>query len=518
MIIQKIVSKIASRQVLFTLILIMILGAILRLYDLPSTPPALFPDEAVNGINTLQVLQENGLKVFYKENFGREGLFMNIQAISVYFFGTESWALRLPSAIFGILTIWSVFLLTRELLKLRERQEEVFIYETRPLYQNINIGALVAAFFVATSFWHLNFSRIGFRAIMAPFFATLGSFLILKSARLKNNGEKFFWHAILGGFIFGVGMNSYLAFRALPILIGLYGIYELWQAKINMRLKDYVIWAGAISIGFVIAVAPLTLYFINNPEDLFGRTGDISIFKSETPIRDLGLNTLKTLGMFHIAGDFNDRHNLSGMRELSWPVGILAIIGFAYCIKSLRKFNIASAFLIIWFLVALLPVVLSKEGLPHALRAILVLPSIYIISAFGFISLYDWIKNKITFSNKINTERALKMIKTFGYVFAFGIILETSINYFIIWANNPNTQDAFDYEATEFAYNLRAMPNELKKYVYIPSGDMGINVVQFLTNSYTIENQNAKNIYYIREDEKEYYEKMKSVYVNSLRQ
>ncbi len=81
----------------FFLILIIIIAGFLRLYQINQLPPGLYPDEAMNGNNALEALSNTdfsakggpalGWKVFYPENNGREGLFINIQAISVAFFG-----------------------------------------------------------------------------------------------------------------------------------------------------------------------------------------------------------------------------------------------------------------------------------------------------------------------------------------------------------------------------------------------------------------------------------------------
>ncbi|MDO8523101.1 MAG: glycosyltransferase family 39 protein, partial [bacterium] len=147
------------RRKYWILVIIILLAAFFRLWDLKNIPPGLWSDEAMNGVNTIQANEGGGWKVFYPENFGREGLFINIQALFVKALGHEPWVLRLPSAIFGILTVLGLYLMTKELFFGRV--------------------AVFSAFFMATSFWHINFSRIGFRAIMAPFFLVWGFYFLL---------------------------------------------------------------------------------------------------------------------------------------------------------------------------------------------------------------------------------------------------------------------------------------------------------------------------------------------------
>src|SRR3989338_4260251 len=151
----------------WVLIAIIILAIFFRFWDLKNTPPGLWSDEAMNGTNTIQALEGGEWKVFYPENFGREGLFINIQALFVKFLGHEPWVLRLPSAIFGVLTVLGLYLMTKALFSIR--------------------AAIFASFFLATSFWHINFSRIGFRAIMAPFFLIWSFYFLFMAMRFSGS-------------------------------------------------------------------------------------------------------------------------------------------------------------------------------------------------------------------------------------------------------------------------------------------------------------------------------------------
>ena len=162
------------QKIIILLIFVIGVASFLRLYNIDETPPGLYPDEAMNGNNALEVLATGEYKVFYPENNGREGLFINIQALSVYIFGNEPWALRGVSALFGILTVLGLYFLTKEL----------FSCEIIKIYEGTKVKiALLSSFFLATSFWHILFSRIGFRAIMAPFFLTWGIYFLLLALR-----------------------------------------------------------------------------------------------------------------------------------------------------------------------------------------------------------------------------------------------------------------------------------------------------------------------------------------------
>jgi len=114
------------------LILILIIAAFFRLYNITppagGLPPGLYPDEAMNGNNALEAISTGQYKIFYPENNGREGLFMNIQAVFLKILmplfnnAPEPWMLRLASAFFGILTVLGIYFLAKELFKIPNSQ------------------------------------------------------------------------------------------------------------------------------------------------------------------------------------------------------------------------------------------------------------------------------------------------------------------------------------------------------------------------------------------------------------
>ncbi len=400
----------ANRKIFLLLLLILIIASFFRLYQITTTPPGLYPDEAMNGNNALQALRTgdfsalggpaSGWKVFYPENNGREGLFINIQALFLKAFNSPSqissketwegkpWVLRLPSAIFGILTVLGIYFLTKELFDVKisfspkppqpsghglQPQVEVArrgqaseSQDERSGLRKNEILALLSAFFLATSFWHINFSRIGFRAIMAPMFLTWSLYLLLKVLnQVKNKSEirnlkseiysKRTWDlglgtwcsAVLAGLLYGLGFYTYIAYRVTPVLIAFILLFHWFKNKDSPTRKKILVSSLLFLVSSFIVALPLGIYFLQHPADFFGRTSEISIFASPTPLKDFSLNVLKTLGMFNFAGDWNWRHNYAGAPELFWPVGILFILGVFIGIKSMvrsSKFEITLGF------------------------------------------------------------------------------------------------------------------------------------------------------------------------------
>ena len=199
---------IKNKTTKIVLLFILILSVFFRFWQLENSPPGLYPDEAINGNDALESLQNNNFKLFYSYNNGREGLFMWLISASFYLFGVSLWSLKLPSAIIGTLTVLGVYLFTKE----------IFIQK-----KNSTTIALLSSFFLAVSFWHVNFSRISFRAIIVPFSLVFSFYFLLKSFRVKKIKD-----AIISGIFFGLGFYSYPGFRLAVILLFL-ALFFFWR-------------------------------------------------------------------------------------------------------------------------------------------------------------------------------------------------------------------------------------------------------------------------------------------------
>jgi len=520
-------------KTIVALALILAAGAFLRGFRLTELPPGLYPDEAMNGNNALEAMRTGSYKPFYPENNGREGLFINIEAFTLRPLLTggalpEAWMLRIPSVLFGLLTILGIFFLTRELFRK-------------------NGIALFAAFLLTTSFWHINFSRIAFRAIMAPCFLVWGVFLLLLVFRKIEEGrgkkvenDEFLisnaksssnesiskfqnWELIrnselgirnslltlLAGAVYGIGMNSYIAYRATPLLV----IFACWLLAFRYGWKTALKILSLFVLGAVIIALPLIVYFAHNPQDFFGRTSEISVFSAPSPSLALGVNILKTAGMFFFSGDTNQRQNIAGAPELFWPVAILFAFGIALglwkLLASNSKFknlnfklkikNYPDAFAVLvlfaWLVVGALPEIFSNEGIPHALRAILMLPPAIILAAWGGERIYTWFRSK-------NAPQWL--VSVLVSLLAIGLFAEAYVSYFVVWGADPATADAFTKNYVNDAEALNSLPQTLPKYVVVSAGGMPVNgipmpaeTVMYLTDTYTPAEQTAKNVHYI---------------------
>ena len=153
----------------------------------------------MNGNNAVEVHETGQFKVLYPEPNGREGLYVNTLALLFNVFPSNvPWVIRLPAAVAGVLTVLGVYLFVVELFG--------------------DDPALLAAFLLATSFWHIIFSRIGFRAILAPLLLTWSLWLLIKAFKAVSVAKTTWGYAILAGIVYGLGFYTYIAYRITPLL------------------------------------------------------------------------------------------------------------------------------------------------------------------------------------------------------------------------------------------------------------------------------------------------------------
>lgn len=313
---------------------------------------------------------------------------------------------------------------------------------------------------------------------MAPFFM-IWSFYFLFLAMRKSKE----WLFALAGLIFGLGFHSYIAYRVAP-LVALLPLWRFYRKGGGVCRPCAV---GLFVFTAFLAALPLLWYYAQNPQDFLGRTAGISIFSAQEPLAKFSENFVKTLGMFNFAGDFNWRHNLAGSPQLWWPVGIFFLVGIWL---SFKKFKWPESFILLWFVVMLLPVALSNESLPHALRAIVLIPPAMIFAALGLDLVWENIRPRL---------------RIFIFVFLAAAALQAYSQYFLRWAPNFNVYQAFQTDITEKARWLGQQPVEIKKYVITDAVDradttgtpMSFQPIIFITDTFYPQKQTEKNIYYI---------------------
>ncbi|OGI14497.1 MAG: hypothetical protein A2878_03130 [Candidatus Moranbacteria bacterium RIFCSPHIGHO2_01_FULL_54_31] len=431
------------------LIVILIFAFAVRIYHIESVPAGLYPDEAANGVDALHALETGQFELFYPANFGREGLFINLQALSIALFGNTITGLKLWSILFGTLSVLGIYLLGKELFHRRA-------------------AGILAAFMLATSYWAINFSRIGFRAIMTTFLLTFSFYFFFRGLRTRS-----FRDFLIAGLIFGLGLHTYIAFRVAPLILII--LLPALLLSYENFLRRFWKHAALFILGAFIASAPMLYhFFIAHPEDFASRSSHISVFSPDVNHGDLLGTLAKTFSIslikYNFFGDQNWRHNYPPYPILDPFVGTFFLAGFLFIIwqtvillgRRIREGDrdtrlVTDFFLLGSFFAMLVPEFLTDEGLPHALRSIGTQMPVFLMAALAAF----WILKKA-----LRSQTGARVALLSILVIALGgSALFNLTKYFVFFAQSPVAGASFNDSYTNMARYLLSLPADIHKYV-----------------------------------------------------
>ncbi|MGA1824546.1 MAG: ArnT family glycosyltransferase [bacterium] len=334
---------------------ILLLAALLRVPLLSRIPNGFYHDEAVNGYDSYSILKTGRdpygecMPLFLRAlNDYRESLYVVLTIPSVAVFGLNEFATRFPAALIGIATVLALYFLTKALF-------------------NEKVG-LIAALLLAISPWHIQFSRIAFRAILFPFFFCLGLFFFIRSMQRPK-------HLYASVLFFGVSLHTYMAARVfVPLfLLGLTLMYRktLWS------MKKHTLTAAVI---FMLIVLPLFRFWIS-PQGMARARPKLG--------KSLSRNITNYFSYFRPCslfcnGDPNLRHSIKDYGQLYIFEFLTIVIGLFFLIAMKREHW---QFFLLWLL--LYPIPAAFTGSFHALRSIIGAPLFSIVSAYGIVQLAD---------------------------------------------------------------------------------------------------------------------------------
>lgn len=424
---------------------VVVLAAGLRLWRLDVLPPGLFYDEAYNGFDARQVLDGINRPLFFTANNGREPLFIYLQALSLAVLGATPFALRVTSAVIGIVTIPVIYFCAYTILK-----------TWPPIGDDDRKAgwlALVAATGIAISYWHLSLSRLGFRAnLLIPISALAIAFFW--RAWTQQRYRDYVW----AGVWLALAMYTYIAARVLPLVILAFVVVEAALGLWSYRAKRPELWrlwkprlSGLALLTAVtgLGVLPLVWTLVNDPALISTRTSQVSIWAALPPDKPVALldallaNLVTVARAFYDQGDQNLRHNLPG-RSVNDPLlAVLFTAGWVAALGQIRKPRFR--LLLIWFAVMLAPSVLSTEA-PHYLRSAGALPPLAVFYAVGAGAIVNLLQRALpqrSASPAQPATGALSMLAVALLMLAFSGAL-TAVDYFQRWARLPDLATDFN--------------------------------------------------------------------------
>ena len=428
------------------LVVTLLVAAFLRLWQLDTLPPGLHYDEAADTIIAQQIARGESAPIFVAAYTGKEVLFFYWAAAWMKLIGPTVFAMRLAAAMLGVLTVAVTTWTTREMfascLLHPASRSKMQVAGSKSI-------AVLATIFIATSFWHVLMSRLGFRSIAEPCIQALALAALFRGLRLN----RWIWIVIAGALI-GLNLYTYLAARLFPVAIAVIFCFLIAFDRGQRKLRAAQF--GAATLAALIVFAPLGTYFLNNPSAFLTRIEQVAPRGDQ--LTALLENVGRALGMFFLSGDPYIRFNLPGRPLFSLVWGVLFVVGLVTALIGIfrgrtiwRKTAYFS--LIAVTLIMLLPTALAvNEITPSNLRAIGMMPLVFVFPALG-----AWWLTKVIWT-RINTDEHRFLFERqrryVGWVVAGALLIgiaETTLTYFRVYANEPQLYVQSDGDLADLA-------------------------------------------------------------------
>jgi len=352
------------------LFLILFLAFILRFYKLAEVPHGMAWDEAgiaYNGFAIFNTRRDEWLQrlpISFR-SFGdyKAPLAIYQSGFFTEAFGMNLWAVRLPFMIHGVLAVLAIYLLFKEIFFKDKNQEK---------------WALLGAFLLAISPWHLHYSRIAFESGIALNLMLWGLYFFFLYLRLKKLPN------LLMASLCSI--SAIYAYHSSKVTIPLLFIF-LFFKNLNVFKKK--------STNIIITVFfSIVLLYPFLKDSFFGeglsRASSMVFAQGYTALellKKLLGNTLSYFSLdFLISGKNlgNYRHG-DGRFGVIEPISLILIIFYLFFKKNKSKL-LPTALMMIGL--GLLPAIIS-DGQSSSNRSILALPGFILLIVLAIRSIYD---------------------------------------------------------------------------------------------------------------------------------
>lgn len=299
------------------LVLILLVAAWLRFVDLGTNPPALNQDEAVNGYDafvlgkTFRDHHGNFLPIMLQSfDDWASPVLTYISVPFIKIFGLSVLNVRMVVALPGVISVWLFYVLLKH------------------FFSNKDL-AMVGAFLLAISPWHIALSRWAVPPSVVSFFLFLflDVFLWVED-KFKQDGK--IWRYIVPGVMAGILTATYPTQKLfVPLFIFVLGIIYL-----RKKIKNLLIFW----LSFGITVSPIYILTLINPI-YNSRFGTVSVFSGQNILR----NIISRYGEYFLpdfhfgVGDIDVMHQVPGLGNSYEFLMPFFYLGMVICFLGVLK-------------------------------------------------------------------------------------------------------------------------------------------------------------------------------------
>lgn len=508
------------------LLIIIILAVFFRYWRITEVPPGFNSDEAVGAMGALTTLRE-GIKYSYEGQGGGGALGFYFATVAFYLFGPSIATMRGLAAWAGVVSIFVNYWAVREIF--------------RATLNSLNRArwlAGLATLGLALSLWHISASRIAFAGIGVPFLMLPSVYFLwrgLNHPPLSSRRRGWGWGSfVVSGIFLGALMYIYLSGVFAPPLYAAFFIAQWLIIKFWQKAKQSPIsnlqsltppsayltshfWGLlATALTAILLLLPVVYVVLTRPELEPGTTRASQAFFLNPQINQgdpWGLLWRSFTGNFSAYGV-----------SLSWligqpprlsflpvSVGLMVFLGFLITLWRALRGNAGYLFILLWFIIMLLPSILAPDIIPHDLRAIGATTPIYVFVAVFVVTLFEalWAVGRRWLQPRLGQPASGWLVK--GLTALIAIILawnfyqataEGMYRYFVLYPETNDAKAAYHVYAVQMAQVINEEPSADVAFILPRNTAAGEVFRNFTTDFLTELAQPPAAHYWVVDDER----------------
>jgi 4-amino-4-deoxy-L-arabinose transferase-like glycosyltransferase len=410
-------------------VLLLLLGAFMRLWDITTLPPGLNRDE-ISDIRIAETVRQGRVEVFYDlGGQGREGLFPSLLAAVTSVTGGGLVGYRMLSVWAGLLTLALMYALGKRLFGAP--------------------AGLAAMGLLTVNMLPILLSRAVVREALLPLFFT--AVLLALALALSIYGKRREVVATpfaMLGVLLGLGFYIHPINFLITLLTMLFIAYVIISRQPLTRRTLSLTWFAVVVL--VVIATPYLTSSLQLPE--LAGAGRVFATNISTPLRSF----VDGLAGLMFAGDENATWNLPGRPLLDLVSGLFVLVGLAAALRYWRQPRCA---LLLLGVLLIAPVSLVRDSSPNFLHYATLLPLLALLFGLGVTTLYRSLRDP--------TARRIG-----GLAIAALIIFNlqwTARDLFGAWSRNPETQRAYNARLGLLAHYLDLTAHEIPSVICTPA-------------------------------------------------
>ncbi|MGD8744579.1 MAG: glycosyltransferase family 39 protein, partial [Candidatus Woesebacteria bacterium] len=454
---QTIIDKFFKKN--WQITLVVLLAFVLRISLITINPPSLNWDEVSHGYNAYSIIKTGRDEwgellpaIFRAYGDYKLPVYIYLTSISIAAFGLNAFAVRLPSVIAGVVTVVFTYLVTLELFKKKKKQS------------SFNPGhlALLSALLVAIEPWSFFLSRGAFEANVALSFIVAGIYYFLKGTKSSR-------YLPAAAILLGLSVWTYNSARIIvPVFTTLLMFLYRFEIKEMYRKSSKYL---KISVAVALLLFLPMLWQLINPVGQAryswvsiideGAIAQINEARNTSNLNETVKVALYNKGTYfvkefvsnwasHFSGEFlftrggsHYQFSVPGHGLIFSINAILLLGGIIFLLKKKDR----RAFVILgWFYLGSIASSLTREA-PHVLRSITILPAPMILTSYGAIKAFSWLR-----------KRSKVILKLFVLFYMFILVLYFG-RYLKEYFNNYRVEYSWSWQ-----YGYGQMVDYLKNY------------------------------------------------------